>query len=320
MAYTIGIDVGGTKVAGGVLDEDAQQIDVVKYPSEPDDAEALFELMARIIAEFRADYEIAGVGVALPSLIDARQRYVYDSPNIRWAGQPLVDRMEERTGLPILLDNDANAAGWAEFTMGAGRGVRDGLMLTIGTGIGGAILANGSLYRGGFGCAGEPGHVRLVPDGRLCGCGARGCFEQYGSGNALTRRAVELARSGKPEGAGLAKLLTDHGDLTGALINQAFRAGDPGALSVVTATGRCVGQGAASIASILDPEVIIIGGGVAGTGEVFRQSIVEGYREALPFAGRRPEAHIVLAQLGNAAGWIGAADLSRRQVLASSAG
>ncbi|HHW50476.1 MAG TPA: ROK family protein [Pseudoclavibacter sp.] len=314
MAYTIGIDVGGTKVAAGVLDEWGKRIDEIKYPSDPTDSEAMFELLVRIIKDFASQYSISGAGVALPSMIDKAQRYVYTSANLDWENEPLVDRMEERLGLPILLDNDANAAGWAEFHFGAGKGYRDGLMLTIGTGIGGAVILNGELYRGGFGLAGEPGHMRLVPGGRPCGCGCRGCFEQYGSGSALTRAARELAQSDDPLGAGLAAIQAEHGQLTGGLIHQALRAGDPGAAHVLAITGDYVGQGIASIASLLDPEVVVIGGGVAATGELFYSAIVDGYRNNLPSAGHRPELAIELAALGNDAGWVGAADLIRRKL------
>ncbi len=314
MAYSIGIDVGGTKVAAGVLDERGRRVDEIKYPSDPTDSEAMFELLVSIIQTFQSQYDISGAGVALPSFIDKAQRYVYTTANLNWNDEPLVDRLEQRLGLPILLDNDANAAGWAEFSFGAGRGHDDGLMLTIGTGVGGAVILNGELYRGGFGLAGEPGHMRLVPGGRPCGCGARGCLEQYASGSALTRAARELADSDNPLGAGLAAIQAKHGQLTGGLIHQALRDGDPGAASVIVTTGDYVGQGIASIASIIDPEVVVIGGGVAATGELFYSAIVDGYRNNLPSAGKRPELSISLAELGNAAGWIGAADLIRRRL------
>lgn len=314
MAYTIGIDVGGTKVAAGVLDERGRNVDEIRYPSDPSDSEAMFELLVSIIQTYRSQYDISGAGVALPSMIDKAQRYVYTTANMDWENEPLVDRLEARLGLPVQLENDANAAGWAEFHFGVGAGHHDGLMLTIGTGVGGAVILDGNLYRGGFGLAGEPGHMRLVPGGRLCGCGARGCLEQYASGSALTRAAIELADSGDPIGAGLAAIKEKHGQLTGGLIHQALRDGDPGATKVIAATGDYVGQGIASIASILDPEIVVIGGGVAATGELFFSAIVDGYRNNLPSAGKRPELTIKLAELGNDAGWIGAADLIRRKL------
>lgn len=314
MAYTIGIDVGGTKVAAGVLDEHGRRVDEIKYPSDPTDSAAMFELLVSIIQSYQGQYDVSGAGIALPSFIDKAQRYVYTTANLDWNNEPLVDRLEERLGLPILLDNDANTAGWAEFHFGAGRDYRDGLMLTIGTGVGGALILNGELYRGGFGLAGEPGHMRMVPGGRPCGCGSQGCLEQYASGSALTRAARELANSDDPLGAGLAAIQAKHGQLTGGLIHQALKDGDPGAASVIVTTGDYVGQGIASIASIIDPEIVVIGGGVAATGELFYSAIVDGYRNNVPSAGKRPELSIALAELGNAAGWIGAGDLIRRKL------
>jgi len=213
--------------------------------------------------------------------------------------------------LDITVDNDANAAGWAEFRFGAGRNVRDMTMLTIGTGVGGAIVTGGSLFRGGFGTGAEIGHMRVVPDGLPCGCGARGCIEQYGSGRALLRFANEIA---DVEGIGLALAAArreNDGLLNGHIVGEFIAAGDPGALYALQQLGRWVGQACASLSAVLDPEMFVIGGGVSVAGDLLLDPIRESYLQHLPARGYHPEPQFVIAELVNDAGVVGAADLAR---------
>ena len=185
-------------------------------------------------------------------------------------------------------------------------------MLTVGTGIGGGIVVNGDLYRGAFGIAAEIGHIRVVPEGHLCGCGARGCFEQYGSGNALMRHARE-AIAASPD---IARNLLSRGDgtvegLTGKAITDAAREGDAVALAAFNTTAQWLGAGIASLSVILDPECVVIGGGVIDAGEILLKPTREALERSMPFAGKHPYPEIIAAQLGNEAGLVGVADLAR---------
>jgi glucokinase len=235
---------------------------------------------------------------------------VYYAPNINWRNEPLEKRLSERVHLPITVDNDANAAGWAEFRFGAGRLVSDMTMLTIGTGVGGAIVTNDRLFRGGFGAGAEIGHMRVVPNGLPCGCGARGCIEQYGSGRALLRMANEIADV-RGIGNALADLRAEKGLLNGELVGGLIAAGDPGALHALRELGGWLGQACASLGAVLDPQLFVFGGGVAVAGDLLLDPIRESYLSHLPARGYHPEPTFVTAELVNDAGVVGAADLAR---------
>jgi glucokinase len=213
----------------------------------------------------------------------------------------------------VVVENDANASAWAEARFGAARGYRDVMLVTVGTGIGAAIIVNGELYRGRWGMAGEPGHVRVVPDGRLCGCGNRGCWEQYSSGNALVAEAREFARR-TPKGA--MRLLQLAGGvpdgISGPEITQAATEGDPAALRCFQIVGGWLGQGLADLAAILDPACFVIGGGVSEAGDLLLDPARAAFERALTGRGHRPFAEIKVAQLGEDAGIVGAADLARQ--------
>jgi glucokinase len=235
------------------------------------------------------------------------------TPNIAgWNGVDLDSDLTKLIGLPVVIENDANAAAWGEARFGAGRGKEHLLMLTVGTGIGGGIVVNGDLYRGAFGVAAEIGHMRVVPDGHLCGCGARGCFEQYGSGNALLRHARE-AIAASPD---IARNLLSRGDgtidgLTGQAITEAARDGDAVALAAFNTTGQWLGAGIATLSVILDPECVVIGGGVIDAGEILLKPTRAALERFMPFAGKHPNPEIIAASLGNEAGLVGVADLAR---------
>ena len=184
-------------------------------------------------------------------------------------------------------------------------------MLTIGTGVGGAVISNSRMQRGGFGIAGELGHIRVVPDGRLCGCGAHGCIEQYGSGTALLRSAVELADSVDPAGERLRQLRAEHGSLKGEQVYQAILERDHGALRLLSELGSWLGQTIATLSAVLDPEIVVIGGGVSAAGDLLIDPIREAFLANMPARGFRPELAIKTAEFVNDAGVVGAADLVR---------
>lgn len=309
--HAVGIDIGGTKIAGALVNSEGALVKELRVPTPANDTAALTTAVADLINELSAGTEVIGAGVAAAGFIDAEQANIIYAPNLSWRNEPFKAKLEERVSVPVLLDNDANAAGWAEYRYGAGRGTKDMIMLTIGTGVGGAVVTNSQLLRGGFGVAGELGHVRVVPEGRLCGCGQYGCIEQYGSGTALLRAARELAASGNPLGRRLAEIQHEAGELTGNQVAQAIMEGDAGAVGLVRELGAWLGQTIATLSAVLDPEVAVIGGGVAAVGDVLLEPIREAYLSHLPARGFRPELQIKAAEFLNDAGVVGMADLAR---------
>ena len=313
MALTIGIDVGGTKVLGGVVDESGKVLAKSRKDTPRQGGKALTQTIADVAKELLSLHRVESVGVSAAGFVSSDRKTMLATPNIAdWNGVNLDDELTTLIGLPVIIENDANAAAWGEAKFGAGQNQDHMMMLTVGTGIGGGIVVNGALYRGAFGIAAEFGHIRVVPDGHLCGYGARGCFEQYASGNALLRHARESINA-SPE---IARNLLSRGDgtiegLTGSAITEAARDGDPVALAAFNTTGQWLGAGIASLSVILDPACVVIGGGVIGAGEILLKPAREALERTMPFAGKHPYPQIIAAQLGNEAGLVGVADLAR---------
>ncbi|MGB8652728.1 MAG: ROK family protein, partial [Mycobacteriales bacterium] len=185
MGLAIGVDVGGTKVAAGVVADDGTVLATTRRPTpsySPDDVE---HTIADVVTELRRDHDVEAVGLGAAGFIDVDRSTVLFAPNLAWRDEPLRDEVAKLIGLPVVVENDANAMAWGEYRFGAGRGHDHLVCVTVGTGIGGGIVLDGRLYRGRFGIGAEFGHVQVVPGGRRCGCGQRGCWEQYCSGRAL---------------------------------------------------------------------------------------------------------------------------------------
>lgn len=309
--HAVGIDIGGTKIAGALVDESGQIVREARVPTPATYGDDIIDAVVALVSELTEGAEAIGVGVAAAGFIDADQATIAYAPNIGWRNEPLKAKIEAKISLPVILENDANAAGWAEFKFGAGRATKNMIMLTIGTGVGGAVIADSRLLRGGFGIGGELGHIRVVPDGLLCGCGAHGCIEQYGSGTALLKAARQLAEAGTDEGAILRKLRDQAGELSGEEVYEAILLGDPGALRLLRELGQWLGETVASLTAVLDPEVVVIGGGVSAAGDLLLDPIRKAYLENLPARGYRPELSVKAAEFVNDAGVIGAADLVR---------
>lgn len=313
MALTIGVDVGGTKVLGGVVAEDGRVVATARRPTPSSDVAMTAEAIAGVVAELQGGHDVAAVGVGAAGWIDLDRATVLFAPNLAWRDEPLRGRLEDLLGLPVVVENDANAAAWAEYRFGAGRGHRVVVMITLGTGIGGGVVIEGSLYRGAYGIGPEYGHLCVVPDGRRCGCGNRGCWEQYASGKALVREAREIA-----EGAPLAAeaLLAAAGgrpeELVGQQITAVALAGDAAARECFDEIGRWLGLGMASLAAAFDPSCFIVGGGVAEAGDLLLDPARRAFAANLSGRGHRPRAQVLSAQLGNEAGLVGAADLARQ--------
>jgi glucokinase len=314
MTLAIGVDVGGTKVAAGVVDEQGRILAKLKRStpaaSPARTEQAIADVVTELLAQVPPD-QITAIGLGAAGFVDSPRATMLFAPNLAWRDEPLKQRVEERLGREVVVENDANASAWAEARFGAARGYRDVMLVAVGTGIGASIIIGGELYRGRWGIAGEPGHVRVVPDGRLCGCGNRGCWEQYSSGNALVAEAREFARR-TPEGA--MRLLQLGGGrpegISGPEITQAATEGDPAALRCFQTVGGWLGQGLADLAAILDPACFVIGGGVSEAGDLLLDPARSAFERALTGRGHRPYAEIKVAQLGQDAGIVGAADLA----------
>lgn len=309
---SIGVDIGGTKIAAGVVDEDGEVIAATTRSTPATDPELIEAGVADAVAELRTDHEVVGVGVGAAGFVSSDRRTVKFAANLAWREHLLADELERLTGLPVVIENDANAAGWAEYRFGAATAARHMLMVTVGTGLGGAIVLDGRLIRGSGGFAGEVAHMTAVPDGQWCGCGRKGCLEQYTAGTALVRTAKRRASAGDPlmgplvQAAGGARK-----EIDGPLITRLAQQGDPGAVELIAELGSWLGIGVASISSLLDPDMIVVGGGVAAAGDLLLDPARNSYAAHLTARTHRELAPFVLAGMGNRAGIVGAADLAR---------
>jgi glucokinase len=310
----LGIDIGGTKVAGGVVAPDGTVLDTAQRGTPGHSVKETEDAIAAVVDELaaRTDGGVAAVGVAAAGWFDRTGDTVLFSPHLAWRNSPLRRELAERLRRPLWVGNDADAAAWAEYRFGAARNASLALMITLGTGIGGGIVIDGRLHRGAHGVAGEWGHMRVVPDGLLCACGNRGCWEQYASGTALRRAAREVARSSPAAAAGLLERVEGVPDrLTGEIVARAAAEGDPLAAELITEVGSWLGQGIADLSAVLDPEVVVIGGGLSALGEVVLAPARERVSHALPGRAFRPGPRIAVAELSAQAGLVGAADLAR---------
>lgn len=284
----IGVDVGGTKILAGLVARDGTVVGHREYPTPIENEDALLDGLEAAVREF-LDESVAAVGFGIPSQIDQRHGIALGSVNIPLRGVPFRQTMADRLGLPIGIDNDANAAAIAEWKAGAGRGTTDMIMLTLGTGVGGGLILGGKPYRGWFGAGAEIGHMVIVHDGLPCRCGGRGHLESYASGKAADELAAE-AFGPAADAHRLARLA---------------REGDPLALRILTGIGEHLGSGIASLVNIFNPELIVVGGGFAAAGDfLFEPAQAVADREVL--VSVRDSYRIVRAELGTSAGMIGA--------------
>ena len=315
MGLTMGIDIGGTKVLGGVVDQDGNVLAHARRDTPAEDGQKIVQCVVDVIRELAEKHEVEGVGIGAAGWIDAKRSMVLFAPNLAWRNEPLRDEVARHIPVPVVVENDANVAAWAEFQFGAGADANESMvMFTIGTGIGGALVLGGELLRGAHGIAGELGHTTAVPNGHPCGCGKFGCLEQYASGNALVRFARIIATADPGQAIALLRLAGgDPGAITGPMVTAAARGGDPASLDAFGQVGSWLGGGLADLVQIVDPQVLVIGGGVIDAGDLLLKPAREAYVEALAQRGRLPVGEVRGALLGNTAGVVGAADLARRQ-------
>ena len=311
---TVGIDIGGTKVMAGVVDADGTILEKVRTetPDKSKSPKVVEDTIVELVLDLSERHDVHAVGIGAAGWVDADRSRVLFAPHLSWRDVPLRDRLSERLLVPVMVDNDANTAAWAEWRFGAGRGQPDLVMITLGTGIGGAILEDGRVKRGRYGVAGEFGHMQVVPGGHRCPCGNRGCWEQYSSGNALVREARELAAAESPVAYGLIDRVGGRlPDITGPLITELARSGDAMCIELFQDIGQWLGVGIANLAAALDPSCFVIGGGVSAADDLLINPARDAFRRTLTGRGYRPEARIAKAELGPEAGMVGAADLAR---------
>ena len=306
----IGIDLGGTKMLLGVLDGDSQTAWESRERSAGESEDDLIELLLREVGEARAARPgVRTIGMGIPATIDHDKGVALGAVNLPIENLPIRDLVTERTGLPAFVDNDANVAALAEHRLGAARGSRNAIMLTIGTGIGGGLILGGEIYRGSNGAGAELGHVVIQKDGPACqgNCPNHGCVEALASGTALGREGLAAAES-HPDSA-LGRLLAEGKEVDGKAVTVAALGGDERAIGVFDLIGTRLGVALASFANIFEPEVIVVGGGVIAAGDL----LLDPARRELEARALRPmnRTPVVPAELGEDAGMIGAAAMAR---------
>jgi glucokinase len=307
---TIGIDIGGTKISAGVVDSSGNLIDSSKCSTPAEGGKDLISSVVNLVKELNKKHEIKGIGISIAALISSDYGTIVGAPNIANLSKlNFANEIKEEFKLPIIIENDANAAMWAEFKFGSAKGLNPVMFFIIGTGVGGGLVIDGKLFKGANGIGAEFGHMCVVPNGLLCGCGAKGCIEQYASGGALIRYANEalLANPDKSEEV----LSFGEGKLSGTALTKAAKAGNELALAAFSKQADWLGLACASYSLIIDPQAIIIGGGVVDAGELFLAPVRAAMRKYMPFAESHVPPKIIAAKFGNDAGLIGAADLVR---------
>lgn len=309
--YCVGVDLGGTNIKAGLLDEQARVLSRSSVPTELDRGrDAVVANIAgaaeRAIAEAKVDRKkVVGIGIGSPGPMSHRQGMVINPGNLPCLKDtPLRDIIRERTGIPATLENDANAAAWGEFWAGAGKGVRDLVMFTLGTGVGGGVIVEGRLLRGHFENGAELGHMPVCPGGRLCSCGQLGCVEAYSSAYFLARHAEDLIKKGQPS---VLKKRVDAGEMLMAEhIVEASKAGDELARRVWDEACYYLGVAIVIVQHFSNPQRVVLAGGLIAAGDYLLERVREhAAKLAWHLLDDKPE--ILFATLGNDAGFIGAA-------------
>ncbi|NYG58021.1 glucokinase [Nocardioides daedukensis] len=310
----VGIDVGGTKVLAGIVDNRGRILRTAQRatPGRRVEVARLEDALTDAVRAVTEDTQVRGVGLAAAGFVDAAGEKVMFAPHLPWVDAPVRARLEERWQVPVALENDATAAAHAEAMYGAASGAEDALVVTMGTGIGGGLILDRRVRRGANGMAGEFGHMQVVPDGAPCECGGRGCWEQYCSGRALVRFAREQLGT-RP--SVLEEMCGGNRDaLTGPMVSDAAEEGDLLAREAFGSVGDWLGVGLANLTAAFDPEVLVVGGGVSAAGDRLLEPARNALMRSLVGAGHRLVPAVVAAKFGPAAGLVGAADLVRQRV------
>lgn len=293
-AVTVGFDIGGTNLRAAAVTVHGEIIDRIHAQSQGTE-QSMEDNIVAMTEKLAQRHDVSAVGIAVAGFLDAQREVVRFAPHLPWRDAPLRDRIAARLSIPVTLEHDANSAAIGEHTFGAAQGVDTWVLFSIGTGIGAALTIGGDIYRGSFGTAPELGHVQVVPGGRQCPCGKRGCLERYVSGTALAETATELSgQSG----------------WTGEKVIAAARAGDAVGKQAMSEFTHWLAVGLSMVSDIFDPELIVVGGGVAKNHDVFLDPAAHAAASLVVGAGHRPFPRVLAAQLGADAGIIGAAHLA----------
>ena len=319
--WILGVDIGGTNLRAGLVPfAGGAPVALANVPTRPEHGAE--EVVDDLVSVLRATVAgvgragVAGIGVGAPGPLDRTRGVVIETPNLGWREVPLVEMIARGTGLPVVLDNDANCFAFGEWWLGAGRGAERLIGLTLGTGIGGGIVLGGEIYRGASDAAGEVGHMSVHHAGRLCACGSRGCVEAYASGTAIAARAAEGIGGGTD--SSLSALVRDPAGITSRAVCEAAAAGDPHAARVLDEAARMLGVAVANLIHIFNPDVIVVGGGVAAAGELVLAPLrAEAERRA--FRSAAGACRIVPAEHPATAGLLGAAGVFKRALGGSAA-
>ena len=306
----IGMDIGGTKIAGGVVADDGTVLDLVEVPTPAnDDALGTLETLLKIIDSLRERHPaVEAIGAGAAGMVEWPSGHIRWAPNNAYRELPLRQLLIQETGLPAVVDNDANMAAWAEARHGAAIGYGHVIVLTVGTGIGAGVVLGGELQRGHSGLGGEIGHIILAPDDSRCSCGNTGCLEAMASGTALGRAGREAAAA--DPGGVLATLAGGAEKVTGEVVFDAAQHGDRAARELFAQIGYWLGVGIASVVNLLDIELVVIGGGLVSAGDLLLDPARESFGRFLFGRTRRPLPAIVPAHFGPDAGVVGAAALA----------
>ena len=312
MSQAIGVDVGGTKIAVMRVDRTGAVLARDTVPTPADDADATLEA-AIGAAKGLLEEPVRAVGIGAAGMVDFKSGTLRYAPNLAWRELPVVERFSVAIGLPCLLDNDANVAAWGEYRFGAGVGSTDMLLVTVGTGIGGGIVAGGKMFRGAHGFAGEIGHIIVEPEGPLCGCGNRGCWEQVAAGRAIDRLARESVAE-RPDSLIARRAGGAPEQANGVIVTEAAKEGDDVAKQILATVGRRLGEGIAGLVNVLDSDLVVIGGGAIAAGDHLLEPARAAFTEAVEAPEHRPVVPIVAAKLGNDAGAVGAAAMALEEL------
>lgn len=311
-ALTIGVDIGGTKVSAGVVDLDGNIISSDRRSTPVSGGVELIATITDLIKSLQERHDIAGIGISIAALISADQGTIVGAPNIANLSKlNFVEELKKSFNMPVVAENDANSAMWAEYKFGNAKNLNPVMFFIIGTGMGGGLVIDGKLFKGANGIGAEFGHMIVQPNGIKCGCGANGCIEQYASGSALMRYAKEEMKADPIKAKELLKYSDASGDISGATLTTAAKQGNEIALSAFNKQADWLGSACASYTLLLDPQAIVIGGGVVEAGELFLNPVRLAMEKYMPFAGTHSLPKIIAAKYGNDAGLIGAADLVR---------
>ncbi|WP_459612216.1 ROK family protein [Corynebacterium urogenitale] len=312
-SLTIGVDIGGTNLRAAVVDSTGSVLDVEQLPTPPS-VGALEQALSSVVSSLRVKHPAVGaIGLAIAGFLTEDQTTVRFAPHLPWRNSEIKQRLTKRLELPVLLEHDANSAAWGEYVLGASRGSTNSVLFALGTGIGGAVIINGQLYRGSFGTAPEFGHLTVVPHGRSCPCGKRGCLERYCSGSALPLTAQDFIALGTHRDSALSQEFGSRPEeITGRTIVRMAREGDALASAIIEEMATWLGRGLAMVQDIFDPELIVLGGGVAQDAELMLERAEKVMHSSIVGAGHRPVARVAIAELGSQAGMIGVAMLARQ--------